>query len=119
MSKVLQLTIAQKMDALSPLCHWTYDWHSKDREEPTEFQRFCRRQWARLYQKYKKERKMSKETLKVKSSPIAIDYRRKHNISKKVFDKTFDKDLKEITEADRKRMLIFLEDIKEELLGSR
>ena len=54
MSKVLQLTITQKMDALSPLCHWTYDWHSKDREPPTEFQRFCRRQWARLYQKYKK-----------------------------------------------------------------
>ena len=61
MSKVLQLTITQKMDALSPLCHWTYDWHSKDREPPTEFQRFCRRQWARLYLKYRKEERLRTE----------------------------------------------------------
>ena len=57
-NNVLQLTITQKMDALSSLCHWTYDWHSKDREPPTEFQRFCRRQWARLYEKYKKEKQI-------------------------------------------------------------
>jgi len=56
-NNVLQLTTAQKMNALSPLCHWTYDWHSKDREPPTEFQRFCRRQWARLYQRYKRGNK--------------------------------------------------------------
>ena len=82
-SKVLQLTTAQKMDALSPLCNWTHDWHSerepltefqrfcrrqlkfrwmlKDREPPTEFQRFCRRQWARLYLKYRKEERLRTE----------------------------------------------------------
>jgi len=53
-NNVLQLSLTKKMDALSPLCRWTHDWHSKDVERPTEFQRFCRRQWARLYQEYKR-----------------------------------------------------------------
>ena len=37
------------------------------------------------------------ETIKIKSSKIALDYCKKKGISKNLFDKMFDKDLKKIT----------------------
>jgi hypothetical protein len=39
-----------------------------------------------------------KTTLKVKSSSIALDYIKEKGISKEMFDKCFDEDLKKITD---------------------
>jgi len=41
--------------------------------------------------------KKIKTILKIKSSSIALDYIKKKNMSKKIFNKLFDKDLEKIT----------------------